>query len=297
MINQRPSHHVTAGHLPAILWVLLSTFLWTVIFAAGKLSGGEIGAFQITFLRYVGGFSLLSGAVVAQGRLAQHRSARPSAHFARAVCGCGAAVAITWASTRMPLVDATAIGMLSGVLTVLLGVAVLNERLGRANGIAIFLAVVGVAFVMLGKGAFRSGLFLIPALVAFLSAAMFALEGLLISVLGRAERPGTVMLHVSFFGLVLMGGPAWLEWRPLSWQATLSCISLGPVGLIAQYCTIRGYRAAPLSVVAPIDYSWILFSALLGAMFFGEIPGPSAWIGCTLIVSGGVVLARAHQSS
>lgn len=49
-----------ASYAPAIAWTLLSTFLWTLIFAAGKFTGGEIGAFQLTWLRYLGALAVLT---------------------------------------------------------------------------------------------------------------------------------------------------------------------------------------------------------------------------------------------
>ncbi|MEM9129756.1 MAG: DMT family transporter, partial [Pseudomonadota bacterium] len=64
----------------------------------------------------------------------------------------------------------------------------------------------------------------------------------------------------------------------------------GPVSLLAQYGTIRGYREAPLTVVAPIDYAWIVFSVLLGVLIFGEIPGLLTLVGCLIILIGGAIL-------
>ncbi|WP_299153667.1 DMT family transporter [uncultured Tateyamaria sp.] len=278
--------------MAAILWVLLSTFLWTLIFAAGKFADGGIGAFQLTFLRYCGALVMLLVLAPRQGGVRVHRSQQPMIHLARAVSGCGAAVAITWASANMPLVDATAIGMLYGVLAILLGTVVLKETVSRTHWVAVIVSLVGVGTVMFGKGAFQGGLSILPALVAFTSAAFFAIEGLLISLLGRSERAFTVMLYVTFFGVGLMLVPAMLEWQSISLRRGVICLLLGPLGLAGQYCTIRGYRSAPLSVVAPVDYSWLLFSVILGIIFFQEVPDTGTWIGCFAIILGGVLLAR-----
>ncbi|MEM8701835.1 MAG: DMT family transporter [Pseudomonadota bacterium] len=275
----------------AILWVLLSTFLWTVIFAAGKLADGAVGSFQLTFLRYCGALIALIALLPSQGGIRAHGSKQPWSHLARAVCGCGAAVAITWASANMPLIDATAIGMLYGVLATLLGTLVLKESVGRTRWFAIVVALLGVTAVMASKGAFSTGFVIVPAIVAFASAVFFAAEGLLIAVLGRSERAFTVMLYVTVFGLLLMLLPAVLEWRSISLGTGLACLLSGPLGLVAQYCTIRGYRSAPLSIVAPVDYAWLPFSALLGVVVFDEIPSAGTGLGCMAIVLGGVLLA------
>lgn len=279
-------------YLPAILWVLLSTFLWTLIFAAAKFADGRIGVFQITLFRYIGGLSVLLCILPLQGGPKANLSDQPAVHFARALCGCGAAVAITWASANMPLVDATAIGMAFGVLAILLGAVFLKEKISMTHWGAVAISLCGVAIIMITKGAFSSGLTIWPALAAFSSALLFAIEGLLIALLGRSERACTVMLYVTFFGLCLMIVPAVMSWQAVSWQVWGFCVLLGPAGLIAQYCTIRGYRSAPLSIVAPVDYSWLIFSAVLGVLFFNEWPTLGTILGCVAILLGGLILVR-----
>lgn len=283
------------NHLPAILWVLLSTFLWTLVFAALKFADGGIGVFQLTLLRYLGAMITLIALVPHRGGISAHRSRQPWVHLVRAVSGCGAAVAITWASANMPLVDATVIGMLYGVLAIIMGTVFLKERVSRRHWGAVLVTLLAVATVMFSKGAFQGNFLLLPALVALASAAFFAVEGVLISILGRSERALTVMIYVTFFGFSLMLVPAILEWQPVGPRAVILCLLLGPLGVTGQYCTIRGYRSAPLSVVAPVDYSWLLFSAILGVLIFDEAPNPGTWIGCCAIILGGVLLTRSAR--
>ncbi|MCC5968372.1 MAG: DMT family transporter [Pararhodobacter sp.] len=286
----------SSRYTAAILWVLLSTALWTLIFAAAKFADGSMGTFQITLLRYIG--ALLTALMLARatGGLAAHRSTRTGSHFVRAVCGSGAAVAVTWSSAHMLLADATALSMTYGVMLVLLGVVFLGERPGYLMLWGSALSLGGAAVVMVGKGAFQGVLPLGPALIAVVGAVLMAVEGLLIRVLGQTERPLTVILHVCFFGLCLMLVPALLNWQPASIYAMLLCVGLGPLAILAQYCTIRGYRSAPLSVVGPVDYSWLIFAALLGFFAFGESLGTATLIGCALIVGGGVTLSRARHT-
>lgn len=279
-------------YLPAILWVLLSTALWTLIFAAAKFADGSVSTFQITLLRYAGAFGALLVLARYRGGLAAHKSNQPWTHFLRALCGSSAAVAITWASAHMPIADATAIGMLYGVLVVLLGVIVLKEHVGRRHWLAIAISVAGAGVVMSSQGAFHASLPPGATVAALASAALFAVEGLLIRILGRSERAMTVMLHVCFFGFCLMIVPAYATWQHVGPGTTLACLLLGPVAIIAQYCTIRGYRSAPLSIVGPVDYSWLVFAAFLGLLAFGELPSAGTIAGGMLIMGGGVLLAR-----
>ncbi|MEP4196035.1 MAG: DMT family transporter [Aliishimia sp.] len=288
---------LTQNHLPAILWVLLSTLIWTLIFAAVKFADGGVDVFQLTLLRYCGALITLVLLLPSQGGIRAHQSKQPLLHLARAVSGSSAAVAITWASANMPLVDATAIGMLYGVLAIFLGTAVLKETVSKRHWVAVAVSLMGVGMIMFNKGAFQSGFAILPAIFALTSATFFAVEGLLISVLGRSEPAFTVMLYVTFFGFCLMLIPAILHWQNITLKTGVMCLLLGPLGIVGQYCTIRGYRSAPLSVVAPVDYSWLLFSAILGIIFFQEIPDIGTWIGCFAIVLGGVLLAWSSRQT
>ncbi|MEM7215722.1 MAG: DMT family transporter [Pseudomonadota bacterium] len=276
----------------AILWVLSSTAMWTVIFAAAKFADGAAGTFQILLLRYLGSVITLVLIAYANGGLMQYRSDRPLSHFARAAFGCFAAAAITWASAHMPIADATAIGMLYGPLTVILGIVFLKEMVTGNHWVAVFVSIIGAVIVMYSRGAFQDGVYFWPAMAAALSAVLLSLEGLLIRIISLAENPLGIMLYVSFFGMCLMAIPAFLEWQTLSWGIMLGCLALGPFGILAQYTTIRGYRMAPLSVVGPVDYSWLVFAALLGYFAFNEVPGSPILIGGALILTGGAMLAR-----
>lgn len=280
------------GHGVAILWVLASTAIWTFIFAIEKLIDIPITALQIQVLRYAGSMAVLLLIARRQGGLARYRSARPAAHFLRACCGSGAALAITWSSARMPLADATAISMTAGVLVVLLGVFVLHERVTARHWSAVVLVLLGAGVVAASQGAFGQHVLAGPAMVAGLSAALFAVDGLLIRVLSLSEPALGVMLHVTAFGLLLVAGPAIVMWQPMPPGLLIFCLALGPVAIVAQFFTIQGYRMAPLSVVGPVDYAWLVFAALLGFVAFGEVPGPGVLGGAVLIVLGGVWLAR-----
>lgn len=286
---------IKTNYLEAILWVLLSTGLFTVVFASAKFADGAVGTFQILLFRYVGAFVTVVILASMNGRLLDHRSEVPMKHLLRSVLGCSAAASITWASARMPVADASAIGMLYGVLTVLLGIFFLKEYVGVRQWVAVAISLTGALFIMTSQGAFKSSFVAIPALVALLSAVFMASEGLLIRILSQTETALSMMLYISFFGICLLVLPAALEWKPLSFGAYTSCLALGPLSVLAQYCTIRGYRMAPLSVVGPIDYSWLIFAAILGYTVFDETPDASIYVGGGLIVAGGFLLSRVRS--
>jgi len=291
--------HRSYDNARAVGWVTLGTALFSLIFASGKFADGGASAFQILFLRYIGGLAtLLLVVAIRRGDLTVCRNASLLSHFLRAAFGASGGGALIYASAHMPIVDATAFGLLYVVFVIPLGVLVLKERLTPRHIGAATLCLAGAATIMLSRGAFTQFhlAYLLPASIAVLGAALLAMEGLMIKVLARADRPMTVLLHVNAFGIVLMAGPAATQWLPLTPEIALSFALLGPIAVTAQYCIVRGYGLASLTVVAPVDYTWLIFAGLIGFLFFGEPPTWGTTAGSAIIAAGGILLATAVPS-
>ncbi|KAA5606988.1 DMT family transporter [Roseospira marina] len=277
----------------AVLWVLVATAIFTVIYASGKLMGGAIPALQMLFFRYVSGFVLVTVVAVLSGRSGVTRTRRPLAHLTRACCGAFGGAATIQAATLMPVANASALGLLTGVLTILLGIAVLKEVVSPGLWGATLVSLAGALLVVLSQGGLAlDGAYLWGAGFALIGAVLIALETILISTLSRSDRALTVLLYVNGFGVLLMAGPALVLWQPPTLGQIAVMVALGPLAITAQYCNIRGFRMAPASVLGPVDYTWLVFAAGLGAVVFGEIPAPLALVGFVLIVGGGVALTR-----
>jgi drug/metabolite transporter (DMT)-like permease len=259
----------------AIGWVLLSTGIFSLIFASGKFAGDSVEVFQINFLRMIGGFIGLSLIVLWQGgKIAQYRTRKPGTHFLRAALGTSGSLMAIQSQADMPIVDATALSLLYVVFVLILGMVFFHERIGRRQWGGILFCCAG-AFVIVGsRGAFHhfDANYALPASFAVGAALVFAFEGMLIKHLSGHDKPMVLLLHVSVFGMLLLAIPAWFAWKPLSLTETLIFLALGPIGVFAQYCTIRGYSIADISIVGPVDYSWLIFSSLIGFFFFNEIP-------------------------
>jgi len=278
----------------AIVWVTVGTALFSLIFASGKFANGSAGSLQILFLRYIGGLAtLLLVLAVRHERLSAYRSPKPVSHFMRAVFGASGGGALIYASANMPIVDATAIGLLYVVFVIPLGVVFLRERLSGQHLGAIAICCTGAAFIMASRGAFTAFhlAYLFPAGIAVLGAALLAVEGLMIKLLSSSDRAMTVLLYVNTFGILLMAGPAAMQWVPLSFEAATLFVLLGPLAVTAQYCIVQGYRLASLSIVGPVDYTWLIFAALIGFLCFDEIPTLGVAVGSAVIAIGGILLA------
>ena len=277
----------------AILWVTASVGFFSLVFASGKFAGNIASPLQILFLRYIGGMlTLLIISLIGGYKIKNHRSRYSHLHFYRVFCGAFGGVAIIYSSANMPIVDATAIGLLDTVFLVLIGVFFLYERIAIRHWGAIGVCFAGAVVIMLSKDVFREMNmdYWWPALCALLGALLIALESVMIKRFTQSERRMTILLYANRYGILLLGLPAVMSWGSLDILHNLTFLLLGPIAIAAQYMTLRGYQLADLSVVGPVNYSWLIFAAIIGFVGFGEVPTQGTMIGAMLIVLGGILL-------
>ncbi|MGP9822415.1 DMT family transporter [Salinarimonas sp. NSM] len=283
------------GNLKGVAWATLGTGLFALIYVSGKLADGAAGAIQIMWLRYLGGFVTVAAVLAFTGRPASWLSTRqPALHAVRAACGAFGGVAAVYAAARMPVAEATAIGLLDGLLTVILGVVLLRERLRVGQVIGGVLCLIGALVAVTGEGALSGAVPVGPAAVALAGAALVACESILIKTLARAEKALTVLLYVNLYGSLILMVPALATWSPIALPMAGAFALLGPIAILAQTCNIFAFRRADAAVVGPVRYTWIVFGALYGSIFFAETPSPSTLAGAAAILVGGAVLAIAR---
>lgn len=292
--------HRRNTNLRAIGWVALATALFSILMASGKFADGHVSTGQILLARYGGGFVSIMAIVAVFGRrLALRPSQRPVRHFIRALFSFGGAYALIEASARMPIVDATALSLLYVLFVIALGVLFLKERLAARHGLGVGLCLSGALLVVTSRGAFANidAGYLGPAGLAVLGALLMAIEGILIKVLVGRDPPLVMIAYVNGFGLLLGLSLVLLEGSLPSAGSFLPFLLLGPIGVLAQFCFVRGYSMADTAIVGPVDYSWLIYAALIGAVFFGEIPSAGVIAGSLVIIGGGVVLATIRPQS
>lgn len=286
--------HSNPPTLQAILWVLAGTAIFAIIFASAKLFNATQWVWQIIFFRYLSGLVVMLGLAKYQGQPIAFSSAWPQ-HLARASVGSLGGFAAVYAAANMPVSDAAAIGLLDSVFAVLLGMMVFREKIHLHRWYAIAGCALGALIVLFEKGAFQGGNSLgTAALVALAGAIFLAIESVLIRTLAQRENAIAVLLQVNFFGALLFAIPAAMNWSETSTSLKLSLCILGPLALLGQYCNIRGYRIAPLSVVAPVGYSWILFGLCIDYWLFDQVLSMYALLGAAVILVSGYSLASSR---
>jgi drug/metabolite transporter (DMT)-like permease len=90
---------------------------------------------------------------------------------------------------------------------------------------------------------------------------------------------------------LILAWPGLANWHEIPVQWLFAFLMLGPVAIGAQYCNINAFRRATASVVGPIRYSWVVYGAAFGVLFFDEPISLTTGVGIASVLVGGGWLA------
>jgi drug/metabolite transporter (DMT)-like permease len=268
--------------------ILCAVLLFTVMDGLAKYLGGRgYPIWQIVFCRSL--FSLVPILVIAlnTGGLRRLATRRPVAHFLRSSIGLASLFCFFYAFREMPLADAMALSFSAPLFVTALSVPLLGERVGVHRWGAVMVGFVGVV-VMIQPG---SGLFQPIAFLVLASALFYALAIVLIRRLSESEPSVTIVFYFSLFGTVIGGLilPFDHVW-PTSWQDAGLFVLLGVMGGAAQLLMTQAYKHADAAVIAPFDYTAMLWAVAIGFIGWGDWPQPAVFLGVAVVIASGLYI-------
>ncbi len=190
------------------------------------------------------------------------------------------------AAPRLGLAELTTLYFAAPVIAVVLAVLILRERVNASRWLAV---AAGFAGVVLAANPTRMVAWE-PAGLALFAAACWGLSVILVRLINRTETTANQMLVSN--GLFALACAAMLPWHVVVPDrfSLLLMLGLGLVGGLGQFFLYEGFRYAQASVLAPIEYTGLVWAFLYGYMIWGEIPGVNVFAGAGLIVSGSLIL-------
>jgi len=229
---------------------------------------------------------VLAFALGSRGGLAALGPRQPGLLVLRTVTNLGAAFLFFSSLRYLPLADAFAIAFAAPLFVTGLSVPVLGEHVGIRRWAAVIVGFVGVVIVVQpGSESFQ------PAALLPLGAAFsYALSMLLGRKLTRSLPTPAIMLWPSLGIVLIMAVMMPQDWRTPTLPDAGIFLFMGIVGTLGAALITQGYRHAPAAVIAPFDYSVLLWGVLFGWLLWHEVPGPNVWIGSTLLIASGLYI-------
>ncbi len=284
--GDRPLRGIAVRCVMVAIFALMATLI--------KLTATRgVGVIEIVFYRNLFSLPVILLSLVAGRRPASVRTKRPGAHLIRAVIGLSSMLLTFQALTMLPLVEATTIGFTAPLFATILSAALLRESIGRRRWAAVAVGFIGV-LVVAQPGDFE--LPLAGVVVALVGAITVSTVTITIRQIGATEAATTTVFWFAVAG-VLAGGLAMPFVARLHDPATwLLLVLIGSTGAIAQLLQTYSLRIAPVSVLAPFDYSQLVWALALTWLVWGTLPSGSTIAGGGLIAASGLYTAwREHR--
>jgi drug/metabolite transporter (DMT)-like permease len=282
---------------------LVSVLLFAAMSMLIRLAGQKFPLGQIVFFRSA--FAILPVVLIYAWRnelRAAVVTRRPLGHLTR---GCQAIIGMFLnfaALTRLPLMDATAISFASPLITVALAALILKERVRVYRWSAVAVGFAGVV-IMLWPYLDVWSLFYVGSVERTIGAACalagaFSNAGTVIQTrrLTDTETTSSIVFYFSLFCTV--GGLLTLPfgWIMPSPPQLTALITLGMMGGLSHILLTESYRYAPASLLAPLDYTALLWAFLIGYWAFGEVPTVTVFAGAGIVAGAGLyVIWRERQ--
>jgi drug/metabolite transporter (DMT)-like permease len=284
----RPGERASDRVGPGIGFDLISVLCFSLVDTLAKWLGHDYPALQIVFFRYFFGLLPVAVFVWRSGGLASLRTRRLPLHIVRASLLFVALSLFFEALQRVPLADAIAVAFTAPLFVTALAGPMLGEAVDRRRWGAVAFGFLGaLIMVQPGSAAFRP-----EALLVLGSAFAFSLLVTLTRRMTQTETNVALLTYSTLFA------GAWslpflpFVWRPPAGEDFALFVLIGLVGGVAAFFVIQAYRHAPVSVLAPFDYTALIWGAMFGWLIWREQPGLEIWLGAAIVVVAGVYIAK-----
>lgn len=274
------------------LWMVLASLFFASMSVCIKFASAHFNTLEMVCWR--GAIGMVFLAALCRAQCVSLRTAVPMMHLWRSVIGVASLATWFYAIAHLPLATAMTLNYMSGVWVAafLVGGTLVMGRLqdiGRQGPIVLTVmsGFVGVV-LMLQPTIAQDQLF--AGLIGLLSGLGAAFAYLQVAALGRVGEPEARTVFYFSMGAAVAGavGMLFTGMSPWTWPHALWLLPIGLLAALGQLCMTKAYTHGATLVVANLQYSGIVFSALFGLFLFGDQIPWIGWAGMALIISSGI---------
>jgi drug/metabolite transporter (DMT)-like permease len=197
-----------------------------------------------------------------------------------AACG-----TLAWnAFAALPMAEVYALLFAAPMLVTAFSALLLRETVGWRRWSATVVGFIGVV-IMIDPSFTRLG---VGHLMAALAACAGALSFVILKKIGASEKSAAILFSVLFWIMAVSLPPAAANWV---WPDLAELGVLAVAGLLfgaGQAGLVFATRRAPAVVVAPFQYSQMIWAVVFGVLVFGDVPGPNLYYGLAIVIAAGL---------
>ena len=282
-----------SSNVRGILSMIVAVAAFSVMDVTMKRLVETYSPMQVTFLRAAASLPFL---LLHTGLFGRWRDLVPKRIGLHLLRGC-LTVAMLWlfvyAVRFLSLADAYTIYMSAPLLITALSVPFLGEKVGWRRWMAVVVGLIGVVFVLNPSGA---GLITLGGIAALASAVGYSISAITIRILARTDTGAAIIFWVLLFVALISGVFAIFDWTPLRAEHWYLIVGVGLFGAIGQHFITSAFRLASPAVVAPIEYTALMWGMLFDWLLWLTLPNARMLVGASIIVGSGLYIIYRERS-
>ena len=274
-------------------WMILASLFFATMSVCIKYASAHFGTFELVLYRGLIGIVFMAGMCRAQR--VSLRTTIPMMHLWRSVIGVASLSAWFYAIAHLPLATAMTLNYMSGVWVAafLVGGTLVMGRLQDAGrqGPVVLTVIGGFAGVIMILRPTIEQNQLFAGVIGLLSGLGAALAYMQVAALGRIGEPESRTVFYFSVGTAVTGlvcSVLFTGFSPWSWPQAMWLLPIGVLAALGQLSMTLAYSKGATLVVANLQYSGIVFSALYGLFLFGDQIPLIGWAGMGLIIACGI---------
>ncbi len=274
------------SNMRGALLALLSFAIFATHDVVVKILGGIYSPVQIIFFSVLLGFPLVTLMLMNDRADGHLRPVHPWWTALRTVSTVITGLSAFYAFSVLPLAQTYAILFAAPLLITILAIPILGERVGIRRGLAVVVGLIGVLTV-LRPGAEPLAL----GHAAALAAAVFSsLASVIVRKIGQDERPVVLILYPMAANFIVLGCALPFVYKPMPIQHLGMLGIIASFGFVATLLIILAYRSGSAIIVAPMQYSQMIWATIFGALIFNESPDGLTLVGAAIIIASGIYI-------
>lgn len=274
-----------SSRLVGILLMLAAVMIFSLVGAFSKMMVVTYPPAQVFFIRGFGAIATLLPFLARDNFAAARNVPRPFLQAFRMALSVADGMLFFTAIKYIPLADATTCYLAAPIFVTALSAIFLREQVGWRRWTAVIVGFIGVLIALSPTGATISW----PALIALTGCLC---QSIFMIVTRYVRGTSNIFLATTqVVGSFVFGGivSAFL-FVPPTWIFVVLLLMSGVINVVAVLCLNRSLTLAPASVVAPFQYTMIVWAIVLGFLVFGDVPSPNTMIGAGIVACAGIYI-------
>ncbi|MEO4044435.1 DMT family transporter [Hoeflea sp. CAU 1731] len=295
-MRDAPAGKETQQRLSGIALMCFGVACLCVNDALAKALTASYSPLQIMFMRNIIALPFAILIALKMGGVSALKSTRPVTHLLRTVLWIAATLLFFTSVKLLQLAEATALIFVAPLFITAISALFLREHVGWRRWMAVIVGFIGVVIVIRPGGSTFQPASLLPVATALI----YALLMISARWVDARESMWTLMLYLTGCSAFLSSFITPFFWSAIRLEHLWLFVAIALFGTAGMTMMTQAFRLAPAVVIAPLDYTALIWATALGWFIWGEVPDSVTYVGAVVIISSGVFIIvreyRTHKS-